>query len=301
MEPNCCLQNGITFHHNYLIIFPGRKNFERLPAVEIDIPEWVKKIPEAKKHLMACRLFKLANMYDKVGQNSQKALELAADDKKTLAEIKYLLADMQTEKSTSDATAQAKTNFQEASSLFSTINDECGVNDCKIGIVNVKRRQREFKEALKDLDDLEIKLEQSMNYDGMKKHFIDIFIQRGLILGMCGDKSIERKGKASALLRSGHEFATRNGYPLKKATCLNALGLILFQDSDKSEAKLLEAEKCLNQALELNIFCGLTRSCYQQYRNLGLIHAKMAILKEDEELKVSILHYFLNFILITDF
>ena len=238
---------------------------------------------------MACRLFKLANMYDKAGLNSQKVLELAADDndKKTLAEIKYLLADIQTEKSTGDATARALSFFEEASSLFSEINDECGRDDCKIGIVNVKRRRREFREALKDLDDLQVKLENSRNYDGMKKHLIEVFFQRGLILGMCGDKSIERKGKAAALLRMGLEFASRNGYPLKKSACLNALGLILFQESDNSEAKLLEAEKCLNQALELNIFCGLTRSCYQQYRNLGLIHAKMASLKEDEELKVS--------------
>ena len=236
---------------------------------------------------MACRLFKLANMYDKVAVNSQSVLDLAGEDKKTLAEVKYLLADIQMEKSTSDASAAAKNYLQEAASLFGEINDECGVNDCKIGIVNVKRRQREFKEALKDLDDLEIRLEQSVTYEGLKKHFIEVFFQRGLILGMCGDKSIERKGKGAALLKSGLDFATRNGYPLKKAACLNALGLIFFQESDKSESKLLEAEECLEQALELNIFCGSTRSCYQQYRNLGLIHAKLATLKDDEDLKVS--------------
>ena len=55
-----------------------------------------------------------------------------------------------------------------------------------------------------------------------------------------------------------------------------------YQIARDSEERLTQAEADLTRALELNTRIGDARGCFQQCRNLGLIHTKLADLQKDK-------------------
>ena len=233
---------------------------------------------------MAARLYRRANQQADCLSSVEKGLAVVpADSKHAEADLLYAKAEIEMEKSTSETSEKAMEHDQEA-------NDQKGQNECSLEIINVLRRMRKFKESILELNKLE-KQFCNAKYEGVNKHLIRINLMRGLILGLSGDKSIENKEQAVSLLKAGVEKCRVNGFILLESQSLNSLALVLFQVSGENVEKLKQAEKYLYDALNLNVYCGQTRSCFQQYRNLGLVHGKLAHLEDCTESKVNTLDY----------
>ena len=241
---------------------------------------------------MAARLYRRANQQADCLSSVEKGLAVVpADSKHAEADLLYAKAEIEMEKSTSETSEKAMEHFQKCIELYKEANDQKGQNECSLEIINVLRRMRKFKESILELNKLE-KQFSNAKYEGVNKHLIRINLMRGLILGLSGDKSIENKEQAVSLLKAGVEKCRVNGFILLESQSLNSLALVLFQVSAENVEKLKQAEKYLYDALNLNVYCGQTRSCFQQYRNLGLVHGKLAHLEDCTESKVNTLDYY---------
>ena len=266
----------------------GDLSFQRQPSIKFEPPTWVQNVSEFQKYLMAARLYKKAGQKTDCLESAEKGLKcLNKDDSKTSeADLILLVAEIEMEKSTPTSCEKAIELYEKCISAYQDSANVSGQNECAIEIVNVLRRNRRFEEAIVKLDELETKIQDAEHYESLNKHLIRIKLMRGLILAFSGNKATEDKQKAVEILKQAVEKCGTSGFVLLESSCLNSLGLVLFQVSGESLDMLQQAEKYLFDALNLNVYCGQTRSCFQQYRNLGLVHAKMASMNPDPEMKV---------------
>jgi hypothetical protein len=79
------------------------------------------------------------------------------------------------------------------------------------------------------------------------------------------------------------EKAEQAGNVDQKASALNARALILHDLAGRPEWILESAEKSLEGALALNARIGDPRACFQNLRNLGLVHRKWASLYQGDD------------------
>ncbi len=175
--------------------------------------------------------------------------------------------------------------YNAAIPLFEESNDMNNAMDTTLDKVNVFRRTRRFDEAqelIKELDKVILSQSESMD-NSVAKVKIRSQLMLGLILGM-GHRDKESKEASIPILKDAAEMAEEGGYVRLHATVLNASGLIKYQTAGDSIERLESGAKDLNQAFRLNIYIGDARSCFQQMRNLGLIHAKLSRLLEKPEL-----------------
>ena len=96
----------------------------------------------------------------------------------------------------------------------------------------------------------------------------------GLTLGMSGNQTSDDVAEAVRHLQESLNIIATTGFVADRASSLNSLGLLYLNSTDVDE--LMTAEKNLKDAFELNMWTGNARGCFQQLRNLGLVHTKLA-------------------------
>jgi len=147
--------------------------------------------------------------------------------------------------------------------------------------VNVLRRTRRFDEADELLEKLDILIHENESEKSILKIKVRKRLMKGLILGM-GRRDKESREKALVVLKEAVDL--NDGFVGLQAAVLNASGLIKYQTAGNSIDILKSGAEDLNAAFRLNIYIGDARSCFQQMRNIGLIHSKLSRLEGKPEL-----------------
>lgn len=105
----------------------------------------------------------------------------------------------------------------------------------------------------------------------------------GLILGLGYDDKL-LKTKSLPIFNEAASWAEGGGFVRLRAALLNASGLVKYQTAGNSVELLESGLEDLNDAFRLNTYIGDARSCFQQKRNIGLIHVKLSRLQNKPEL-----------------
>ena len=182
----------------------------------------------------------------------------------------------------------AKDSFEKSRSLFISLNIVCGKNECAVEIIKVKICQRNFKTALDDLDELEKLLEKSDNYDGIKRHLIQVFIEKGLIYSMTSDPKLLKKNKSQSLLKSALYYSRRLEDQLMISFSLQATAASILA-SCKTMDSLNQSKTLLEEAIANSQFGGSATMRMNQYKLLAHTLSELAMLTEDQAMMVIII------------
>jgi len=249
------------------------------------VPAWVKNTSRIDRMRCAAKLYSRANCTDEGIKCLEEANRLAnsKSDKFLKAQITKELGSEYANASTADSYKKALGCYDIALKIFEEMEITSSVMDTILNIVNVLRRTRRFDEAQKLLDELEASIKNNETETFVTKIKVRKGLMLGLILGMGrGDK--ESRDKALPILEEAAEQADEGGFVRLRAAVLNASGLIKYQMAGDSIEMLESGAKDLDAAFRLNIYIGDARSCFQQMRNVGLIHAKLSRLTNRPEL-----------------
>lgn len=145
-----------------------------------------------------------------------------------------------------------------------------------LGLANAYRRNHQYADALETLGKLknEEKSIESLTQD-RQRIVIRKYLMEGLVFGLGSEKQRDY-GKAIEAFDIGIKLSIQTGLVNLKAAMFNAKGLVVREiKGDDRLANLALAEQCLSTALSENIYIGDTRACFQQLRNLGLVHGQL--------------------------
>ena len=234
-----------------------------------------------------------ARLYSKSGSIElgikclEEALKLSASksDVFVKAQISQELGNEYAKAGTKAKYTKALSCYEVALGIYKQMHNFIKKFEVQLDKVNVLRRSQQYTHAL---DQLHL-MEMSPDYnnedfaEALEKIKIRKLLMESLTLGM-GLKDIESREKALELLVDAEKLADDGGFVGLQAAILNANGLIKYQMAGKSVELLESGAVDLEKAFRLNIYIGDARSCFQQMRNLGLIHSKLSMLKEEPEL-----------------
>jgi tetratricopeptide (TPR) repeat protein len=252
------------------------------------VPEWTKSISDVDRVRCAANLYSKASCTDEGIQFLEKASNLASKkvDKYLKAQIFQELGGEYSKASTSESYEKALVSFDKALQLYDDMGNINRAMETKLDKVNVYRRTRRFDEAEALLDEIQVSSDDSDLDTHLLKIRIRKGLMKGLILGM-GRRDKESREEAIKVLQEVANLEA--GFVGLQAAILNASGLIKYQMAGESTDILESGAKDLESAFRLNIYIGDARSCFQQMRNLGLIHAKLSrILSEPDLLEKAI-------------
>lgn len=244
------------------------------------IPEWTKSISAVDRLRCAARLYSKANSTDEGIKYLEKADSLASkkNDKFLKAKMQSELGNEYAKASTSEYYKKALICYDKALKLFDALGNNYKVMDTKLDTVNVLRRTRRFNDAENLLEEIDTDDDSDPS---ILKLRIRKGLMKGLILGM-GRRDKESRDAAVLILEEVANLEA--GFVGLQAAVLNASGLIKYQMAGNSVEILQSGAKDLEAAFRLNIYVGDARSCFQQMRNIGLIHAKLSRLLDAPEL-----------------
>jgi len=250
------------------------------------VPSWVDSICSIDRLRCAAKLYSKAKHIEEGIKCLEEAARKASSrsDKFVKAQISKELGNEYANESTSESYAKALGCYDTALRVFEKMGNFIKVSETNLDKVNVLRRTRRFDEAQKLLESIDIRIEEGNELDpSSQKIAIRKGLMQGLILGM-GRQDKESKDRALPILEEAVKLADEGGFVGLQAAVLNASGLVKYQMAGNSIEILHSGAKDLNAAFRLNIYIGDARSCFQEMRNLGLIHAKLSRLMDAPEL-----------------
>mmetsp|Transcript_1755 Transcript_1755/g.2318 ORF Transcript_1755/g.2318 Transcript_1755/m.2318 type:complete len:804 (+) Transcript_1755:133-2544(+) len=262
------------------------------------IPDWTKVISAIDRVRGAAKLYSRASCTDEAIKFLEEANRLASGDGEdggnatttpfVKAQVLKELGNEYEKASTSESYAKALSCYNDAFTIFESSSHSTKAAETRLDTINVLRRTRRFDEAEDLLEALELNGTSNDHNSGdadaaIQKVSIRRGLMKGLILGM-GRRDTESREKALSILEEAAKNADEGGFVGLHAAILNASGLIKYQMAGNSIDLLESGAKDLDIAFRLNIYIGDARSCFQQMRNVGLIHAKLSRLTDSPEL-----------------
>jgi len=271
------------------------------PAEEQDeeYVRWILGISSYKRNLIAGRLYQ--SLYDleksesfyKQGHDSARGVQQRAIALRRLGQV-YLIP------STRDGDERAIETFQEALTILNEPDDSFEMVSTKTDLSNVLRRRRRFPEATKYIEEANQMFQKDiLPSDGKEDEDHTLAYSRclnvfGLVhFGLGADsKSEEHLQTGLKLCEKGRWLKEKFGDVDGVAESDNASALILIEQarlpgkSKQKAARLLNtALGNLERAINARERIGNFRGCFQQCRNLGLAHSRMANLAVDRSKK----------------
>ena len=250
------------------------------------VPNWTKSICSIDRLRCAAKLYSKAKCLEEGIKCLEEANRLASSrkDKFVIAQISKELGNEYANESTADSYKKALACYDTALGIFEAMGNFTKVMETKLDKANVLRRTRNFDEAEKVLESIDIHVEYGEDLDpSIEKIVIRKGLMEGLLLGM-GRQDKDSRDRALLILAPAAQLADEGGFVGLQAAILNASGLIKYQMAGNDIEILKFGAMDLNAAFRLNIYIGDARACFQQLRNLGLIHAKLSRLMDDPKL-----------------
>lgn len=247
------------------------------------VPEWTKSISAIDRIRCAAKLYSKASCTDEGIKFLAKANDLASQKSDKYLKAKNLqdLGNEYAKASTAEYYEKALSCYGTAIDLFNELSNSTRLMETILDKVNVFRRTRRFDEAEELLERLDTLINENESDTSILKIEVRKRLMRGLILGM-GRRDKDSREQAVVVLK---EAVDRNdGFVGLQAAILNASGLIKYQMAGDSIDILKSGAEDLDAAFRLNIYIGDARSCFQQMRNIGLIHSKLSRLEGKPEL-----------------
>ena len=250
-------------------------------------PTWVSKISDFDACMSVAMLYYQARVMASAEDWCTVATRKAVDAKQT-GEAFRLLGEIHEMASTHQKYVEALTMLEHAFASFTAYGTIDLAIDTKLEEANVLRRDRRYCEALDILNYARNLLDQNTHLKPTFEHWARSRLHRlyALTLGLSGQDTIGT-GLNSGLLSAVQHCDTAIkhsdavGDISGKAAALNAKGLILHElaihELTIHPIDILQtAEDVLNSALELHSRIGDARACFQQCRNLGLVHSSLS-------------------------
>ena len=261
-----------------ILIPPVRYMKQRPP-----LPTWLSTISDFDACMSAAMLYYQARVMESAEYCCTVATRKAVDAKQT-GEAFRLLGEIHEIASTHQKYVEAFDMLKHAFASFIADGAIDLAIDTKLEQANVLRRDKRYREALDMLNCARDLLDQ--NTRRIKPTFEHLARSRlhrlyALTLGLSG-QDIIGTGLSSGLLSAVQQCDTAIEHSDKvgdisgKAAALNAKGLILHELAIHPLDILQAAEDVLNSALELHSRIGDARACFQQCRNLGLVHSSLS-------------------------
>jgi hypothetical protein len=258
------------------------------PPIHITIqkaprPTWLSTVSDFDACMSAAMLYYQARVIVSA-ENWCKVATCKAVDAKQTGEAFRLLGEIHEMASTHQKYVEASHVLEDAFASFIADGAIDLAIDTKLEEANVLRRDKRYRETLDILDYARDLLEQ--NAPRMKPNFEHWALSRlhrlyALTLGLSG-QDIIGTGLSSGMLSAVQqcdtaiEHSDTVGDISGKAAALNAKGLILHELAIHPIDILQAAEDVLKSALELHSRIGDARACFQQCRNLGLVHSSLS-------------------------
>ena len=164
----------------------------------------------------------------------------------------------------------AKDSLQKSRDLYTDLNNVCGKNECNVELIKVQICQRDYRDAMQKLDEIEKLLEKSENYEGIKRHLIQVFIEKGLLYGMTNDPKVSRRNKSLNLLKTALFYAKRLDDSMLISFCLQLMAASLHMSAKTIEA-LNDAKQHLEEAIQLSQMGGTSTMKTQQHTLMALV------------------------------
>lgn len=251
----------------------NRLKFERKSSLS-----WVEKITDFKRHLCAAMLWIRVRNLKKADLELKYADECAIGEKEK-AEVERLRATTYSITRRIGKEKTSKEDLLKAIEMFQMQGDPVAMIQAHLELANIIRIERDFDTALEELDKIEKELvmikpelqKQKRAYDYPQLMAYLLFL-RGLVYGLGRKGTFEDKIKGIECCDDASDFASRVGDVARKASILNARGLIISQLAERTGSIFQEAENSLNESLALYSRIRDPRSCFQPSRNLLLVH-----------------------------
>ncbi|MFZ3166710.1 MAG: SIR2 family protein [Candidatus Methanoperedens sp.] len=262
-----------------VVNFPQKRNIRR----KAPLPNWLSLISDFDRCISAAILYHQARIMINAEYWCKEAMHNAVNAKQR-GEAYRLLGEIHEMASTHQKYVEASKVLENAFDLFITDGVIDLAIDTKLEEANVLRRDKRYREALDILDYVQVLLQQNiLRLKPNFKHWARSKLHRlySLTLGLSG-KDIKvtcpSSGSLSAIQHCdlAIEHSDEIGDISGKASTLNAKGLILHELANRNIDVLQASESALNSALELNSRIGDARACFQQCRNLGLVHSSLS-------------------------
>jgi len=246
-------------------------------------PTWLSTISDFDACMSAAMLYYQARVMASAEDWCTLATHKAVDAKQ-IGEAFRLLGEIHEMASTHQKYVEAFDILEHAFASFTAYGATDLAIDTKLEQANVLRRDRRYCEALDILDYARDLLEQNTRLKPTFEHLARSRLHRlyALTLGLSG-QDIIGTGLLSAVQQcdTAIKHSDKVGDISGKAAALNAKGLILhelaIQELTIHPIDILQtAEDVLNSALELHSRIGDARACFQQCRNLGLVHSSLS-------------------------
>lgn len=246
---------------------------ERKPSIS-----WVENVTDFKRHLCAATLWIRVRNLTNADLELKYADECTKDDKEK-AEVERLRATTYSITRRIGKEKLSKEDLLKAMEKFQSQGDLVAMLEAHLELANIIRIERDFDIALDELDKIEQELvtikpelqKQKRTYDYPRLMAYLLFL-RGLVYGLGRKGAFEDKIKGIECCDKAYGFASRAGDVARKASILNARGLIISQLAERTGSIFQEAENSLNEALALYSKIRDPRSCFQPSRNLLLVH-----------------------------
>lgn len=242
------------------------------------IPKWTQSISSLSAIRCAASLFSKANDFDRSIQLLEEARDKVNASKDETIESAFIQRDLATQYANSSIASgyqQALDCNERALEIFKKLDERSRVIEVQLNVINILRRMRRFDEAHDLINTLKQEFESSSDKSSDLKAKARLGLMEGLILGM-GHHDSESKALALSILKDATDIADTGGFVSLQAATLNASGLVKYQSANESIEMLESGAKDLTSAFRLNIYIGDARACFQQMRNLGLIHVKLS-------------------------
>jgi tetratricopeptide (TPR) repeat protein len=238
-------------------------------------PGWLGEISPFQQHLAAGELLRRAHKLSLAEKHCEHALNLATTDRER-ADAHRVLADVFLVPSTPDKDRECEKQLLEATAVYESLSLAELDIETKLALANVYRRMKNYPEAQKVLQKAESRLPNISAVDVHTRLEARLGLLYGLVLGLSGRSEVSNTEAAVSHLTKAVNLATSAGLVATRSSALNSLGLVAYQAAGRDLGRLREAEKYLMEALVLNTRIGDARGCFQQCRNLGLIHTRLA-------------------------
>jgi tetratricopeptide (TPR) repeat protein len=264
--------------------------YSRIPTQPISnkrrkapLPNWLSSISDFDRCMSAAILYHQARIMLNAEYWCKEAIHKAVNTKQR-GEAYRLLGEIHEIASTHQKYIEASNMLENAFDLFITDGVIDLAIDTKLEEANVLRRDKRYREALDILDYVQVLMQQNIhrlkpNFD----HWARSKLHRlyALTLGLSGKDikgTLPSSGQLSAIQHCDIAIvhSDKVGDISGKASALNAKGLILHELANRNIDVLKASEGALNSALELNSRIGDARACFQQCRNLGLVHSSLS-------------------------
>jgi len=247
------------------------------------VPEWTVNVDKFDAVICAASLFRKASDIERAIELLEIAAEVTEPSSEAAALAQKRLGEALLLSSVPSATSKALKKLESALEIYESLDDEKNIIDVKLEIANVHRRRHDYPNAIGVLRAIQIPETSDAGEPFFLRAEVRKLFLQGLVLGLRGAEPGPDDPPAINLLEMAVGKARSGGFPSLLASVLNSLGLVKYQAAGNDTNELRDAEEKLSEAFRLNLFIGDARSCFQQMRNLGLIHAKLARLDPDKK------------------